>query len=172
MDFYHILFARTRCQNSCFFMDDYVWCKSSYFLYQKFFFRQVQYTIIRNVSKLGQKQLEWKQQAGCQAGPYQFATLITSKNPGFPPNFRGFQCNNYASREHTRFNRKMVGRLYRLQLQSGQDWSFKFYRGSLPNATFGPGKKSHKPNFALAIYLANAFFGHSCLLWTQKPHVY
>ena len=66
----------------------------------------------------------------------------------------------------------MVGRLYRLQLQSGQDWSFKFYRGSLPNATFGPGKKSHKPNFALAIYLANAFFGHSCLLWTQKPHVY
>ena len=122
----HILFARTRCQNSCFFMDDYVWCKSSsYFLYHKFFFSG-RYTIIRNVSKLGQKQLEWKQQAGCQAGPYQFATLITSKNPGFPPNFRGFQCNNYASREHTRFNRKMVGRLYRLQLQSGQDWSFKF----------------------------------------------
>ena len=59
-------------------------------------------------------------------GPYQFATLITSKNPGFPPNFRGFQCNNYASREHTRFNRKMVGRLYRLQIQSGQDWRFNF----------------------------------------------
>ena len=42
-------------------------------------------------------------------GPYQFATLITSKNPGFTPNFRGFQCNNYASKEHTRFNRKMDG---------------------------------------------------------------
>ena len=44
-------------------------------------------------------------------GPYQFATLITSKNPGFTPNFRGFQCNNYASKEHTRFNRKMDGDL-------------------------------------------------------------
>ena len=55
--------------------------------------------------------------AGKLPGPYQFATLITSKNPGFPPNFRGFQCNNYASKEHTRFNRKMVGRPKRYRLQ-------------------------------------------------------
>ena len=34
----------------------------------------------------------------------------------------------------------------------------KQYRGSLPNATFGSGKKSHQPNFAVAKYLANTFF--------------
>ena len=132
MELDHGLLPYSICQNKMskflFFYGRLCMVQELIFFVSEVFFRQVQYTIIRNVSKLGQKQLEWKQQAGCQAGPYQFATLITSKNPGFPPNFRGFQCNNYASREHTRFNRKMVGRLYRLQLQSGQDWSFKFYR--------------------------------------------
>ena len=33
------------------------------------------------------------------------------------------------------------------------------YRGSLPNETFGSGKKSHWPNFALAKYLPNSIFG-------------
>ena len=34
------------------------------------------------------------------------------------------------------------------------------YRGFLPNATFGSGKKSHQPNFALAKYLVYAIFCH------------
>ena len=51
----HILFARTRCQNSCFFMDDYVWCKSSsYFLYHKFFF-QVGIHYYKECVKIGPK---------------------------------------------------------------------------------------------------------------------
>ena len=33
------------------------------------------------------------------------------------------------------------------------------YKGSLPNATFGPGKKWHKPKIVLCKYLANAIFG-------------
>ena len=33
------------------------------------------------------------------------------------------------------------------------------YRGSLPNATFGSGKKLHSPSFDLAKYLANVVFG-------------
>ena len=33
------------------------------------------------------------------------------------------------------------------------------YRGSLPNAIFGSWKNLHQPKFALAKYLANAFFG-------------
>ena len=33
------------------------------------------------------------------------------------------------------------------------------YRGSLPYATFGTGKNSHKPKIALGKYLANAIFG-------------
>ena len=49
----------------------------------------------------------------------------------------------------------------RRQGDSGDFSPFIFgkYRGFLPNATFGPGKKSHQPNFALGKYLANAIFG-------------
>ena len=37
---------------------------------------------------------------------------------------------------------------------------FSIYRGFLPNATFGSGKNSHQPKFALAkCNLANANFG-------------
>ena len=41
------------------------------------------------------------------------------------------------------------------------EWMFG---GSLPNATFNSGKKSHMPSFALAKYLANACCGPKYLV--------
>ena len=44
------------------------------------------------------------------------------------------------------------------------------YRGSLPNAKFGSGKKSHLPNFASAKFLANGIFGYLlyyCVFWPK-----
>ena len=48
--------------------------------------------------------------------------------------------------------------MYRVKILRGLFNSCN-HRGSLPNATFGSGKNSHQPKFALAKYLANAVFG-------------
>ena len=79
----------------------------------------------------------------------------TLKQPFLPKDSKQESMKSIVERFHQKMNEMMFDIYYLINMT----WKRREYRESLPNATFGSGKNSHKPLLKLAKYLANAFFG-------------